>query len=194
MASVWRDPSVGREVALSAEQLRAWLTHASYHARLAVSIAALAPKLRQANILALRWDTSTRRSSGSRSPSTRRRRALASRSSSPSARSYSVSSPTRADVSTRADATVRSSSSTAAAGSPACGTRCRPRRPHAGLPYGLRARDGVTLHSLRHTAATMLAELDVAEPKRQQVMGHSSIPTTQRYTHLRPLHLFEPVE
>lgn len=57
MASVWRDPSVGREVALSAEQLRAWLTHASYHARLAVSIAALAPKLRQANILALRWDT-----------------------------------------------------------------------------------------------------------------------------------------
>ena len=35
--------------------LRSWLTHASYHVRLAVAIAALAPKLRLANVLALTW-------------------------------------------------------------------------------------------------------------------------------------------
>jgi len=42
-------------VTISVEDLRGWLKNASYHIRLAVAIAALAPKLRLANVLALTW-------------------------------------------------------------------------------------------------------------------------------------------
>lgn len=45
---------VGRRiVALSVEEMRRWVSAASYHVRLAVAIAALAPKLRLGNILGL---------------------------------------------------------------------------------------------------------------------------------------------
>lgn len=42
-------------VTISLDDLRSWLANASYHVRLAVAIAALAPKLRLANVLALTW-------------------------------------------------------------------------------------------------------------------------------------------
>jgi integrase len=57
----------------------------------------------------------------------------------------------------------------------------------AGLPFG-RAADGATFHTLRHTAASLLAELGEPEAIRKEVMGHRNIATTQRYTHLRPVH------
>ena len=57
----------------------------------------------------------------------------------------------------------------------------------AGLAYG-RGGDGVTFHTLRHTAASLLAELGESEAIRKEVMGHRDITTTQRYTHLRPVH------
>jgi len=57
----------------------------------------------------------------------------------------------------------------------------------AGLPFG-RAFDGATFHTLRHTAASLLAELGEPEAIRKEVMGHRDIATTQRYTHLRPVH------
>jgi hypothetical protein len=60
----------------------------------------------------------------------------------------------------------------------------------AGLPYG---REGVTFHSLRHTMATLLAELGVSDELRRVVMGHSDLRTTQGYTHLRPLHERAPL-
>jgi hypothetical protein len=44
-----------RTSTVTIEELRAWLEHASYHVRLAVAIAALAPKLRLKNILELKW-------------------------------------------------------------------------------------------------------------------------------------------
>ena len=44
-----------RTVTISVEDLRKWLAAASYHVRLAVAIAALAPKLRLASVLALTW-------------------------------------------------------------------------------------------------------------------------------------------
>ena len=44
-----------RTVTVSVEDLRKWLAAASYHVRLAVAIAALAPKLRLASVLALTW-------------------------------------------------------------------------------------------------------------------------------------------
>src|SRR6185436_10387466 len=51
----------------------------------------------------------------------------------------------------------------------------------AGLPFG-RAVDGATFHTLRHTAASLLAELGEPEAIRKEVMGHRNIATTQRYT------------
>ena len=50
-----RETVVERTVTISLEDLRSWLKNASYHVRLAVAIAALAPKLRLANVLALTW-------------------------------------------------------------------------------------------------------------------------------------------
>ena len=46
----------------------------------------------------------------------------------------------------------------------------------------------MTFHTLRHTAASMLAELGEPEAIRKEVMGHRNIATTQKYTHLRPMH------
>jgi integrase-like protein len=56
-----------------------------------------------------------------------------------------------------------------------------------GIAYG-REGDGVTFHTLRHTAASLLAELGESEAIRKEVMGHRDIATTQRYTYLRPVH------
>ncbi len=50
-----------RTVPISIEDLRNWLTHPSYHVRLAVAIAALAPRFRLANVLALTWSVPKRR-------------------------------------------------------------------------------------------------------------------------------------
>jgi hypothetical protein len=45
---------------------------------------------------------------------------------------------------------------------------------------------GVTFHTIRHTAATLLAELPhLTEAQRAATMGQDIL-TTQRYTHLRP--------
>ena len=50
-----REAVMERMVTISLDDLRSWLANASYHVRLAVAIAALAPKLRLANVLALTW-------------------------------------------------------------------------------------------------------------------------------------------
>jgi integrase len=50
-----RETVVERTVTIAVDDLRSWLANASYHVRLAVAIAALAPKLRLASVLALTW-------------------------------------------------------------------------------------------------------------------------------------------
>ena len=55
----------------------------------------------------------------------------------------------------------------------------------AGLPFG-RKDGGATFHTLRHTAASLLAELGEPEAIRKEVMGHRDIATTQRYTICAP--------
>jgi integrase len=64
----------------------------------------------------------------------------------------------------------------------------------AGVQYGRAFDNGVTFHTLRHTAATILAELDVSEAKRQSAMGHRHLATTQKYTHLRPMNEIPTIE
>jgi integrase len=63
----------------------------------------------------------------------------------------------------------------------------------AGLNYGLVA-GGRTFHTMRHTMATLLADLVDAERIRMQVRGHKRHSTTQRYTHLRPGHQVPALE
>ena len=41
---------------------------------------------------------------------------------------------------------------------------------------------------MRHTAATMLAAMGESEAIRKDVLGHRTIASTQKYTHLRPVH------
>jgi len=55
----------------------------------------------------------------------------------------------------------------------------------AGLnPKGTRRRDRITLHSLRHTFASWLAISGVSLRRIQELLGHKSIVTTERYSHL----------
>lgn len=195
MAGIWRDPPVNREVALSIGQLRAWIAAASYHARLAVAIGALAPKLRLQNILDLRWgrdvDEELRWITVQRHKTRQRTGRPLVIPVSAQLRQILIDAQARqggravpgahvVQYRGRAVKSIRGSVQNAAI--------------EAGLPYGLKALGGVTFHSLRHTAATFMAELGLPEKKRQEVMGHSSIHTTQKYTHLKPVHLEESVE
>jgi len=63
----------------------------------------------------------------------------------------------------------------------------------AGLTWGCFDEAGVTFHTMRHTMATLLAELSdadglpaLSESQRKAAMGHQRLETTQRYTHIRP--------
>jgi integrase len=61
--------------------------------------------------------------------------------------------------------------------------RFRKYRRKAGLPEGTR------FHSLRHTGLTWMHHKGVPSESMRQIAGHSSIQTTQIYTHALPQHL-----
>jgi integrase len=177
-----REAVMERMVTISLEDLRSWLANASYHVRLAVAIAALAPKLRLANVLALTWQEHV-------DPDLRyitvRRHKTAATLRRPQV--VPISDQLRLilkDARQRTDTYV-----VEYRGRPVKTIRggLRSAVERAGLPFG-RAVDGATFHTLRHTAASLRAELGEPEAIRKEVMGHRNIATTQRYTHLRPVH------
>lgn len=59
---------------------------------------------------------------------------------------------------------------------------------HAFLKFRREAKlpEGINLHSLRHTYATWLAERGVPVGVIKELMGHSTITTTERYMQVRP--------
>ena len=177
-----RETVVGRTVTIAIEDLRSWLQHASYHVRLAVAIAALAPKLRLANVLALTWkehiDPDLRFITVHRHKTvkTLHRPQVVPISEQLRVILRDARQRTHTHVVEYRQRPVKS-----------IRTGLRLAVERAGLPFG-RAVDGATFHTLRHTAASLLAELGEPEAIRKEVMGHRNIATTQRYTHLRPVH------
>lgn len=186
-ADLPRDRTVRRTVVLTPDELRRWTGAASYHVRLAVAIGALAPKLRLANVLALRWTDLDPACAWL----TVHAHKTAARTGDPlvmpvSAQLRAILEDARARTSGPHVVTYRGKPVTSIRG----GLRLAAAR--AGLHYG-RA-DGVTYHVLRHTAATLLAELQESDAVRKDVMGHQRVETTYRYTHLRPVAEVAPLE
>jgi integrase len=189
--AIERDREQRRTVTFTVEQLRAVMEAAPAHLRLAIAIAALAPKLRLGNILALRWDThvsadlmfitiAEHKTAGTTgapmvTPVSSRLRGILARAKAAQPKGVPWVVHYLDDRVTTIDTGLQAS--------------CKA----AGVPYGLTA-GGVTFHTLRHTAATSLAALGVPEGVRKDVMGHLSIQTTQRYTHLAPVHQVAPLE
>lgn len=188
-----RDRSGRRTVTLDVDDLRAILGQASWHLRLAMAIALLTPKLRLASILALRFDKHF-------SPDLRWLRIDDHKTAGETGKPQVAYVPEQlrtileaAKTRSRAQhvvtyqrqpiAELRGAVRNAVA-------RAAKDRPH--LQYG--RGEGITFHTLRHSAATKLAELGVGPDLRKGVMGHESLDTTLWYTHLRPTHEIAPAE
>jgi integrase len=191
MAGVPRDRRVVRDVSVTPEQVQAWITQASYHIRLALAIAALAPKLRMSNILALEWAVHldkglTRITVADHKTDARTGRPLVVmigaqlRDILEDARRRN---PGRWVVSYRGRRVrwIREGVRRAAI--------------RADIPYGRAMAEGATFHTIRHAVATWLAEdEELTEPQRAALLAHTDIKTTQGYTHLRPVRELKPLE
>lgn len=189
-----RDKEFARDVVLTPKQIRAIMAASPPHLRLAIVIASLAPKLRLSNILQLKWDTGfdaelttiriqqhkthghTRKPMIAPISEQLRRVLLVAKTRRQKKRPWVIHfrAKRRQPIKSITKALIK-----------ACAD--------AGVTYG-RAKNGATFHTIRHSAATLLAQLGVSEGLRKDVMGHLSIQTTQGYTHLNPIHERAPLE
>jgi len=182
-AGIRRSPTRARVVTLTPNQILALVADAGQHIAHALCIAALAPKLRVATILALEWathfdpeltritvaDHKTSGTAGAQTvPVSAQLRALL-------LDIRAAQDPPRAYVITWRGRPVRSIK-----------TGLRRAVEAIGLRWGLK--DGVTFHVMRHSVATILATPQMVgtltERLRADVMGHRELRTTQKYTHL----------
>lgn len=182
-AGIPRARKMSRKVALTPALVADWLRAMSYHARLAVSIAALAPKLRLQNVLLLDryehidpqvtqitiYDHKTDRITNE--PlivpiSVQLRTILLD------AFAQMRSGTTRVvQYRGKSVMSIRGALSAAAA--------------DANLPWGRFTPGGVTFHTLRHTAATLFARLGVSPWLGRDALGQRELTTTDGYTHLQ---------
>lgn len=179
-AGLARDRISRRTATLTPDELRAWIQHASLHARLAVAIGALAPKLRLRNILALEW----RQISTDFRTMTIERHKTASRIGHPLV--VAISDPLAAILRARRTASPTSTHVVTYRAAPVKSIRhaIRSAAIEAGLDYGRARARGITFHSLRHTAATALKLAKLPADERQAAMGHASLAMTQWYEHV----------
>jgi len=189
MVGVPRDRRVRRNVDLEPDQILAWIEVASYHVRLAMAIAALAPKLRMASVLALEWKRHLDRGLTRITVDDHKTDAdtgepvvvMVSEQLRGILQDARRRNPGRFVVSYRSQPVKGIRTGVAAAAA------------RAGLHYGLK--DGVTFHTIRHAVSTLFAQMTgLSEPLRAALMAQSDIATTQGYTHLRPVHELAPLE
>jgi hypothetical protein len=193
LIGVPRDRRVRRATNVEPPELLRWIAVASYHVRLAMAIAALAPKLRVENVLALEWAkhvdkgltkivvTSHKTDATTEAPIV----VMVSEQLREILEDARRRNPGRWVVSYRGER-VKSIRG---------GVRLAAER--AGLRYGLS--DGVTFHSIRHAMASLFARLRVggqplSEPERAALLAQRDIETTQGYTHMNPVHELDPLE
>jgi integrase len=173
-----------RQVTVTAVELRRWLQHTPRHAQLALAIAALAPKLRLENVLSLRWDQSF--DPGLQFITVREHKTM-------DVTGQPMVVPIVPALRTMLKAAAKERTCPyviAFRGERVHSIRhaVRTGAEAAGLTYGRDVADGVTFHTIRHTAATLLAQVpSLTEAQRAATMGQD-IQTTQRYTHLKPAH------
>ena len=189
-AGGWRDPAHGRVVALEVDDVLAILRSAGYHLRKTIAIALLAPKLREGNILQLKWSQHV-------APDFSRITVQEHKTRRQMKRPLVAFVPEQLraimkDAKTRAGRgdyviTYRGRRVKSIVGAMRGAVeRAQLERPH--LAYGRDRADGITFHTFRHTAATVLANLEVPPEKRQQLLGHPDLASTMLYTHMRPRH------
>jgi integrase len=186
-----RDATTKRTTMVTTAQLRAWIQQSVSHVKLALAIAALAPKLRLSNILSLRWTTGevdlrAGLITVQEHKTLERTRLPLVVPISPMLSAILTHAQIRRDQRTTyvinyKGQRVRSLK-----------TGLKNAAKRAGLTYGLK-RGGATFHTLRHYAATTLAALGVPEALRREAMGHQDLATTQIYTHLAAQHQREPL-
>lgn len=195
-AGIRRERGRRRTAILDKDDLRAVLQQASYHLRLAIALGVLTPKLRETDILkldfrqhftpALDWLTVREHKTESKTGAPQvayvpqQLRTILEEARRRGGRSTRVITYQGRAIKSLAGA-VRGAVERAAA-----------QRPH--LVYGRFEETGVTFHTLRHTASTLLATLKVPLALHRDMMGHKDLDSTLWYTHLRPMAEIEPAE
>jgi integrase len=168
-----------RVVALPVDAVKRWIEEAPPHVRHAMAIAALAPKFRLQTILALEWGVHV-------TPDLTQIVVYAHKT-----RSAAGGAPQVTPVGVELRAILEALRGKLKSGPviryrgvavDSIKTATRKAAERAGLKWGVR--DGVTFHTIRHSIATLLAELGIGERLRMELMGHKEIRTTQQYTHL----------
>jgi integrase len=188
-AGLMRDSLKRRTATLTLPQIRDMLQAAAPHLRLAIAIGSLAPKLRLDNVLGLRWtDIDLERGTIT----------VAKHKT-----AHITDAPLVAMISDQLRAILEAARAERDPDMPylvhyhgrrlvKLDSSLKHACAAAGVRYGRNG--GVTFHSIRHTAATMLAALGVADRLRQEALGHLSGASTQWYTHLQPVHELPAIE
>jgi integrase len=180
-AGLARDRLTRRTSTVTPVQLRAWIAAASLHARVAVAIGGLASKLRLRNILNLEW----RHISADTREIVVERHKTASRIGRPII--VAIEEPLRSILKQLRDSAPKDATHVITyRGKPVKSIRhsIKSAAIEAGLIYGRTTDAGITFHSLRHTAATILKRKKVPADVRKDVMGHSNIAMTEWYEHV----------
>lgn len=182
-----RSRRCGRVVALPMDTIKTWITAAPPHVRVAMAIAALAPKMRLRTILDLEFGVHIDADLTKIVVHHHKTRAAAA-----GAPQVTPVGPQLREILTAVRGTAKTGPVVSyrgrAVGSiTAAATRAA---TDAGLTWGVK--DGVTFHTIRHSIATFLAELGIGERLRMELLGHKEIRTTQQYTHLAAAAQVEP--
>ena len=178
-----RHQTRARRITATVDDLKRWMAHAPPHLVIALSIGALAPKLRLQQVLGLRFDRHLDRGLTRivyESHKTRRHTHA------------DQVTPVSADLRKILEAIRRARPESPFAvtfrGKPITSIRTAAKRAakEAGLKYGM-APGAITFHALRSVAVTECARGGIAELLASRMVGHLDVRTTRKhYTHLLP--------